>query len=176
MSFPHHQRVTPVAKHLPGFTTPASPSETGAAPARSAVRLRVRPNTAPRGDVDGAWWPRSRDPAAEFPGLVLATSSWIGPVRRVTYQLDDWNPTTPELTVEGWVVSLASSSALQANTVVVAGSDQRRMDLLVIPPHTPGDIARAVLASTARSDVVGSVEEILASHGVDTTRSIGLRT
>lgn len=176
MSFPHIQRVTPIAKHLPGFTTDAPPSETGAAPVRSEVRLRVKPNTAARGHVDGAWWPRSHDPAAEFPGLILAMSSWVGPIRQVVYRLDDWHPTTPEMTVENWLVSLAGSSTLQANTVVVAGTDQRRMDLLVIPPHTPGDIARAVLRSTARPDAVGSVEDILASHGIDTTRSNTLRT
>jgi hypothetical protein len=171
MSFPHIQRVTPIAKHLSGFTIPASPSETGAAPVRSEVRLRVKPNTAARGYVDGAWWPRSHDPAAEFPGLVLAMSSWVGPVRRVVYRLDDWHTTTAELTVEGWLVSLSCSSTLQANTVVVAGTDHRGMRLLVIPPHTPGDIARAVLRSTARPDAVGSVEDILASHSLATTRS-----
>lgn len=165
MSFPHRQRVTPIAKHLPGFTTDAPPSETGAASVRSEVRLRVKPNTAARGYVDGAWWARSHDPAAEFPGLVLAMSSWVGPVRRVVYRLDDWHPTTPELTVEGWLVSLSGSSTLQANGR--GGRHRTAPDgLLVIPPHTPGDIARAVLRSTARPDAVGSVEDILASHGI----------
>src|SRR6266498_1649310 len=181
MSFPHHQRVTPVAKHISELTTPTPGVRTatlpapddvpdsGAAPVRIEVRLRVKPNTASRGHVDGAWWPRSRRPAAEFPGLILAMSSWVGPVRRVAYRLDDWNPTASELTVEGWPVTLAGLSTLQENTVVVAGTDQRRMALLVVPPHTPGDIARAVLRSMTGPDATGTVEEILARHGVAPT-------
>jgi hypothetical protein len=138
---------------------------------RAEVRLRMKSNTAARGHVDGAWWPRSHDPAAEFPGLVLVMSSWVGPIRRVTYHLDDWDPTRRELTVEAWTVTLVGLSTLDANTVVVTGSNQRRMILLVVPPGTPGGAARAVLRSAAGPDTVASVEEILASNGVRSTRS-----
>lgn len=166
MSFPHHQRVAPVAKHVPGFTTSPPQAEAGAAIVRAQVRLRVRPNTAARGHVDGAWWPRSHEPVTEFPGLVLAMSSWVGPVRRVAYHLDDWAEAEHELMVEDWPVSMAGLTTLQANSVVVTGSGQRRMSLLVVPPDTPGDTARALLMSMARLDATGSVEEILMSHGV----------
>jgi hypothetical protein len=139
-------------------------------PVRAEVRLRMKPNTAARGHVDGAWWPRSHDPAAEFPGLILAMSSWVGPIRRVTYHLHDWDTTTRTLTVEGWTVTLVGLSTLDANTVVVTGPNQRRMILLVVPPGTPGGAARAVLRAAARPDTVASAEEILASNGVRTTR------
>jgi hypothetical protein len=116
-------------------------------PIRNEVRLRMRRRTAIRGHVAGAWWPRSHDPAAEFPELVLATSSWVGPVHRVDFHPDGWDPTGPELMVEGWLVSVAGSATLEANTVVVTGTDQRRMSLLVIPPGTPDRAARAMLRS-----------------------------
>jgi hypothetical protein len=125
-----------------------------AAVPRREVRLRMRANTASRGHVDGAWWPRSTDPAAEFPGLVLAMSSWVGPVNRVAYHLDDWTGTERELTVEGWSVALVGDHALEAHTVVVTGPDQRQMSLLVVPPETPGSVARAVLRSAANPDIV----------------------
>jgi hypothetical protein len=121
-------------------------------PARCEVRLRVKPHAAARGSVDGAWWPRSDDPVAEFPGLVLATSSWIGPVRQVSFHPDDWHPARQELTVEGWRVGLVGSPTLEANTVVVIGPGSARMCLLVVPPGTPGSVARAVLRSAARPD------------------------
>jgi hypothetical protein len=139
-------------------------------PVRAEVRLRMKPNTAARGHVDGAWWPRSHDPAAEFPGLVLVMSSWVGPIRRVTYHLHDWDTTKRELTVEGWTVTLIGLPTLDANTVVVTGSNQRRMMLLVVPPQTPGGAARAVLRSAAGPHTVTSVEEILASNGVRANR------
>jgi Family of unknown function (DUF5994) len=131
---------------------PNAAQDPGAAPVRSEIRLRVKSNKAVRDQVDGAWWPRSRDPAAEFPGLVLVMSSWVGPVRRVAYHLDDWDVATRELRVEGWLVSLVGSSTVPVNTVVVDGPDQRRMSLLVVPPDTPGDTARAVLWATAGLD------------------------
>jgi hypothetical protein len=133
---------------------------------RAEVRLRMKPNIADRGYVDGAWWPRSSDPMAEFPGLVLAMSSWVGPVGRVAYNTDDWQRPGAKLTVEGWVVKLIGSRAMDPNTVVVTGPNQRRMSLLVVPPGTPGGVARAVLQSAAEADNVASVEEILTSNGV----------
>jgi hypothetical protein len=137
-----------------------------AEPARSEVRLRMKPNTAATGYVDGAWWPRSSYPPAEFPGLILAMSSWVGPVIRVAFHVDDWERAGRELIVEGWTVTLAGFGTLEANTVIVTGSNRRRMSLLVVPPGTPGDVARAVLRTTAGSDTVSSVAEILSSNGV----------
>lgn len=139
-----------------------------AVPMRAEVRLRMKPNTATRGHVDGAWWPRSHDPAVEFPGLVLAMSSWVGPIRRVTYHLHDWDTAGRELTVEGWTVTLVGLSTLDANTIVVTG--QRLMMLLVVTPGTPGGAARAVLQAAAGPDTMASVEEILASNGVRASR------
>ncbi|MGH8882577.1 MAG: DUF5994 family protein [Stackebrandtia sp.] len=135
-------------------------------PDAGEVRLTMKPNAAARGYVDGAWWPRSHDPAAEFPEIVLAMRPWVGPVRRVTYHLDDWDKTRRELVVEGLSVTLVGLPTLDANTVVVTGPNQRRMILLVVPPGTPDDAAQAVLSSAAAPDTVASVEEVLASNGV----------
>ena len=151
-----------------GAGTTANPDTAEFAPGE--VRLRMKSNTAARGYVDGAWWPRSHDPAAEFPGLVLAMRSWVGPVRRVTYHLDDWDSAGRALMVDGWSVTLVGLPTLEANTVVVTGPNHRRMMLLVVPPGTPGGLARAVLRSAAGPDTVASVEEILASNGVRARR------
>ena len=35
-------------------------------------RLRLQPDRSARTLLDGGWWPRSADPAAELPGLILA--------------------------------------------------------------------------------------------------------
>jgi hypothetical protein len=137
-----------------------------AKPARAQVRLKVKPRGAARGHVDGAWWPRSRDPAMEFPGLVLATSSWVGPVTRVAYRANDWDEAGPVLMVESWPVRLAAVLTQEASTVVVTGSNQRGMTLLVVPPEMPGGAARALLGWAAGAGTVASVEEILATNGV----------
>ncbi|MGB3438874.1 MAG: DUF5994 family protein [Actinophytocola sp.] len=120
----------------------------------------------PARGVDGAWWPRSRDPEAEFPELVLVLSSWVGPVRRVTYHVDDWDAAGREVISEGWPVALVGSATIQPNTVLVTGTHQRERQLLVVPPSVPGGVARAVLRSTAGPGIVASAEEMLRSNGV----------
>jgi hypothetical protein len=129
-------------------------------------RLKIKSSTAARGIVDGAWWPRSTDPAAEFPALVMALSSWVGPARHMAYHPDDWGPAASALIVENWAVHLEGSQAVQPNTVVATGPNLKQIRLLVVPPNTPGGMARAVLRSASRSDTVTTVEEILASNGV----------
>jgi hypothetical protein len=138
-------------------------------PAHRVLRLMMKSSTAAQGQVDGAWWPRSASPAMEFPDLVMALSSWVGPISRVAYRLDAWNATAPNLTVDGWAVRLTGVHTIPANTVLVSGTKMRELRLLVVPPATPGGVARAVLRSAAGQRTVASAEEILTSNGVQTT-------
>jgi hypothetical protein len=146
-------------------TADPGPGAHDALPARSEVRLRMKDRAATHG-LDGAWWPRSRDAGAEFPELVLVMSSWVGPVSRVTYHVGDWDPAGHEMTVEGWLVELAGSTALQPHTVLVAGTHERQRTLLVVPSGVTGAVARAVLRSTAGPAAVLSAEDMLTSNGV----------
>src|SRR5256885_4263215 len=74
-----HPRANTLTGRSAWLTSNPDISAGKAETARSEVRLRMKPSGAARGYVDGAWWPRSQDPAMEFPGLVLAMSSWVGP-------------------------------------------------------------------------------------------------
>lgn len=65
---------------------------------------------------------------------------------------------------------MVGSATLEANTVVVTGTDQNRMSLLVVPPGTPGGVTRAVLRLAAGPDTVATAEEILTSNGVQLDR------
>src|SRR5439155_16889727 len=46
-------------------------------------RFQLRPEAPTTGHVDGAWWPRSRDLAAELPALLAALAARLGRVHRV---------------------------------------------------------------------------------------------
>ncbi|HEX6356711.1 DUF5994 family protein [Actinophytocola sp.] len=54
--------------------------------AEQSLRVKLKP-TAPTtrdaGYVDGAWWPRSRDPAAELPALSEALAARLGVINRL---------------------------------------------------------------------------------------------
>ncbi|MFS8102185.1 DUF5994 family protein [Lentzea alba] len=45
--------------------------------------------------VDGAWWPRSSDLAAELPPLIAALAGRLGRATRVTFNLTAWRAQSP---------------------------------------------------------------------------------
>jgi hypothetical protein len=144
-----------------------SPTRTAPTDRRGlALRLQMKPAGAARGHVAGGWWPWSNDPAAEFPVLVAALGAWVGPVNRVSYHLDTWGTVARKAPVDGRMVRFEGFRSIDPHTVVVIGSDHRRVSLLVVPPGIPGGAARAVLRSAADRDSTAGVADILASNGV----------
>ncbi len=128
-------------------------------------RLTMKPDAELGGLVDGAWWPRSTDPGAEFPPLIAALESY-GPIRRVSYHLDAWPGAGRRLTVGDQVVRMEGFHSAQPDTVTLIRSDHSRIRLVVVPPGTPGGAARAVLRSASTSNATTTVEELLTGNGV----------
>ncbi|WP_193441137.1 DUF5994 family protein [Actinosynnema sp. ALI-1.44] len=135
-------------------------------PARNEVRLRMKPDNAAPGHVDGGWWPRSTDSATEFPALVATLTSTWGPISRVGYNLDAWTATARKLTVHDRVVRMDGFRTMQPNTVTLTGHNRQRITLLVVPPDTPGGAARAILRSAADPGTTATVQDILTSNGI----------
>lgn len=135
-------------------------------PTRREVRLQMKPDNAAPGHVDGGWWPRSTDPAAEFPALIAALTSTLGPISRVGYNLDAWTTTARKLTIRDRVVRMEGFHTMQPNTVTITGQNRHRTSLLVIPPDTPSDMAHAILSSASAPNTTATVQDILTSNGV----------
>ncbi|MEU8247886.1 DUF5994 family protein [Nonomuraea sp. NPDC048916] len=58
----------------------------------SAVRLPLGPARGHVGPVDGTWWPRSTDAAAELPALIAAVDQRLGEMAlRVGLHVDVWD-------------------------------------------------------------------------------------
>lgn len=68
--------------------------------------------------------------------------------------------------MDGRVVRYEGFHTIDRHTVTAIGTNARRVSLLVVPPNTPGGVARAVLRSAAGSDSTATVEDILSSNGV----------
>ena len=65
-------------------------------------RLRLQPDRPTYTLLDGGWWPRSADPAAELPGLILALDERHGPVSRIMLGMADWDSSRPRrLRIDG---------------------------------------------------------------------------
>ncbi|TWH15969.1 hypothetical protein JD82_04957 [Prauserella rugosa] len=141
-----------------------TPTTTGSQ-ARSA-RMAMKPAGSIPGYVDGGWWPRSGDLAAEVPELVSALELWVGIVSRVSFHLGTWGTVPRKALVQDRIVRFGGFRSMDPNTVTVIGADSRRVSLLVVPSGVPGGAARAALRSSAGHDSVATVAEILASNGI----------
>ncbi|MFB7931550.1 MULTISPECIES: DUF5994 family protein [Streptomyces] len=138
-----------------------------------AVHRAVRPGTAVvrletthdrQGVLDGAWWPRSRDIAAELPGLIAALTESLGPVLRVGLDAGAWEGLPTRMTIDGRVVHIDSFAAGD-DTVLITRGEQDLFSLLVVPPHATPDAARAAMSEAVRAGSVTRAERILLDTG-----------
>ncbi|WP_329437514.1 DUF5994 family protein [Streptomyces sp. NBC_01280] len=92
--------------------------------------------------LDGAWWPRSRDLAAELPALTAALDPLWGRITHVTVNPTLWPVIPRKVPVDGHVVSVGWFKAEQdPHKLLLLSYTVGRWDLLVIPPQTDPAIA-----------------------------------
>jgi hypothetical protein len=122
-------------------------------------RLRLQPDRSARTLLDGGWWPRSDDPAAELPGLILALDERHGPfhpVTRVMLGMTGWNPSRPRrLRVDGpagsRVVRLGWFATMPAGLLTATSTSGQRTDLVTIPPDAGEQDAWAAMDQAAQA-------------------------
>ncbi|WIX92191.1 DUF5994 family protein [Amycolatopsis sp. DG1A-15b] len=129
-------------------------------------RLRLKPPGAVKGCFDGAWWPRSREPVAEFSALVTALVADSGPVDRIGFNPAMWDLAPRKLALETGLVRLAGFFGLDRHTIVVIGPRIRRLSLLVVPPEADPAAAERALEAAAAPDAAGSAVLILTTSGI----------
>ncbi|MEV6801340.1 DUF5994 family protein [Micromonospora rifamycinica] len=136
------------------------------APAPSASRLVLAPDR-DRTVLDGGWWPRSWDPAAELPGLVLALSERHGRIRHLMLNLRTWDSRFRRLTVGADVVRIGWFDTLDPALLVATTGRDIQVDLLVVPPATPRAAAEWAMATAADPTNLRHAPDILASTPVE---------
>jgi hypothetical protein len=133
-------------------TTTAAERKTATSDSPPSVpRLRLMPGLSRRTSLDGAWCPRSTDPLAELPGLILAVDDRRGPVSHVLLDPAGWDSQPRRLGVAGRVVRLGwfTTQPLGLLTAICTNGD--RIDLLVVPPNTGAAIAQAAINLAAQA-------------------------
>jgi Family of unknown function (DUF5994) len=123
-------------------------------------RLALKPDDSATGAVDGAWWPGSRDLAAELPAVTAEAATRLGPVERVVYNIDAWPGVPRKIRMADTTVRMAGFHSLDVDTVQLIGA-RRRLILLVVPPETDEQTALSVLAAAGHVDNTDSVETLL---------------
>jgi hypothetical protein len=134
---------------------------------RPRVRLRLKPKAPTAGWVDGGWWPRSRDLAAELPGLLSVLGVRMGHIERVSYHLGEWGPTLHKISCGGGLVRLEGYRSQHANTMDVLAPGQR-ITLLVVAPEASAPSAHAVLMAAGRRGNTDDIGTLLRSRPIAT--------
>jgi hypothetical protein len=145
------------------ITRSTIPTAQAAGSARQPLRLTLKPTAPTTGHVDGGWWPRSRNLAAELPPLLAVLAHRLGPIERVSYQLADWEPTVRKIKIEGGVIRLGGFRSQRAHTIDVIGA-RLRLTLLVVPPEAPGHAAHQSLLMAGHRGNADSVADLLAAR------------
>jgi hypothetical protein len=133
-------------------------------------RLRLRPKAPTTGHVDGAWWPRSRDLAAELPSLLAALGARLGDILRVSYNLTEWNSAPRRIIGDGRQIRLDGFISRPTHTVDVVTADRHRLTLLVVPSNTDPAAAHQTMMISAERGNTQTVDDLLAA-GVSVTAS-----
>jgi Family of unknown function (DUF5994) len=137
----------------------------------STPRLRMQPGNDGRTLLDGGWWPRSRDPVAELPGLVLAIDTLHGPVTRLILAASGWNNQPRRLGINGRVVRLGYYSSQPANLLTALCDNGQRVDLLVVPADTDVDTADTAMILAATTTNLVHAQHIMRTVSTATTRA-----
>jgi Family of unknown function (DUF5994) len=135
-------------------------------PAPPGLRLQLDPTMTGTGAVDGGWWPRSRDPDAELPGLIAGLDSSLGPITRVALNLDAWDTAPRRVAVNGRRVRVGWFRHVDPDTIGVTRAGQDRVALLVIPPQATTAAAGIAMATAADGVNSAGPADILAAAGI----------
>jgi hypothetical protein len=138
-----------------------SEGRTTTSPARPVEpRLRMQPDRPGSTLLDGGWWPRSADPAAELPGLIPALDERHGRVTRLMLGTADWTGTRPRRLTVGApaarrVVKLGWFDSMPGGLLTAIAVGGQRTDLVTIPP---GSSERAASAAMDQATKAGNRE------------------
>jgi Family of unknown function (DUF5994) len=147
-------------------STPTTAPPPTPQPARPGLRLQLDPTLAGTAAVDGGWWPRSRDPDAELPGLIAGLDASLGPITRVALNLDAWDTAPRRVAVDGRRVRVGWFRHMDAHTIGVTRAGQNRIILLVVPPEATTAAAQIAMAMAADAANGAGPADILAAAGL----------
>jgi hypothetical protein len=129
-----------------------------------AIRLQMDPRSSHTTVLDGAWWPRSRDLAAELPALVHALNGVRGAISHAMLNPGDWDlphprriPASEGQVRLGWYTSQPSGLL-----TLICDFGRDRFDLLVVPVDATAPSAEAAMDAAADSDDKQRAPELLA--------------
>ncbi|MBQ0884252.1 hypothetical protein KBZ94_04785 [Streptomyces sp. RM72] len=143
----------------------------------SPVRLSLVPDGSAPLLLDGAWWPRSRDLAAELPALTSVLDPLWGRITRVTVNPAQWPVVPRKVPVAGHVVKVGWFRFEQdEHELLLLSYHAGRWNLLVVPPQTPPAAAAWLMAAASDPRRTATASSLLADAARLTVTAEGDRT
>ena len=130
----------------------------------STPRLVLAPTRASHAVLDGGWWPRSWDPVAELPGLVLALSDRYGTIRQLMLNGVTWGGGFRRLAVGTAVVRMGWFASLDPAVLIATTNGGDQLDILVVPPESAPDAANLAMTGAADPADTRRAPDILAAN------------
>jgi hypothetical protein len=101
----------------------------------STLRLSLSPVLDRRAMVDGAWWPRTRDAAAELPELIVAVDQRLDRATlRVGVHMDGWEHVPQRIPARGRQIRVEWFRHADPRLITLFFANAEPIVLLVIPP------------------------------------------
>ncbi|MFF7050712.1 DUF5994 family protein [Streptomyces griseorubiginosus] len=140
------------------------------------ARLALRPvSGSPPGHVelDGAWWPRSRDLTQELPPLAGVLDPLWGRMTRIAVNPRHWPILPRKIFVNDHVVKVGwFTSELDPHKILLLSGTAGPWELLVIPPETAeASAARLLTAASAGTGPRSTASALMAAERPDGTPS-----
>ncbi len=112
-----------------------------------SARLSLKPSgSSARGAVDGAWWPRSTDPAVELAALIEELGAQRTPVRELALNRARWDSAPRRIRLaSGRKVAVDWFHTGDTRMIRIIDTNYQRIDLLVIPVDTTPAVADLAL-------------------------------
>ncbi|MFF5449134.1 DUF5994 family protein [Streptomyces sp. NPDC012888] len=118
------------------------------------ARLSLTPKSTLAGQLDGAWFPYSRDLRAELPVLLAALDEPWGRITRVTVNPVRWPVVPHTVPMDGRRPHVGWFTEQDPDKLILLSYKVGRWDLLVVPPETGPAAAARLMAAAA---IPGSV-------------------
>jgi hypothetical protein len=124
-------------------TSPNASTAPDAVPARVPLRLELSPPGSP-GDVDGEWWPQSRQLHVEAADLVDHFPPEVGRINRLLFSRPDWDDGMVDgrglrrIQAARGPVKVGSFPRDDTRRMILSMASGRQLRLLVVPSDAAG--------------------------------------
>jgi hypothetical protein len=120
------------------------------APRRAPLRLHMADHPG-RNQLDGGWWPQSRDLAVELADLVDHFPRQLGRIVRALYSPPDWDPAPRRIPVADGFVKVGYFPSDDTHVIQLKTADRNVLSVLVVPPGCSDDQGAEALLAAATS-------------------------